>query len=418
MTESFRKRGARATLTPLADALHARPFTVDMNILCLYSDWRWTGPAEPALQMCLGLQQRGHVVHFACRQVPPDNRETEENVPTKAAEAGLRVTTEFALDRYMGVRHTLHDLLALPRFLRREHIDVVHCHLSHDQALGALCARLCGARRPLLVKTMHRRKVPRATWGYRFSLTGPLRTDGVFVFTPSFRQQYLDRFGMAPETVAVQPMTIDLERFRPDRPFRPMRAVFGIPEDAIVIGIVTRFQKYRRMDTFVEAAARVVAQRPQVRFLLLGWSGQIEETVVKPVREHGLEHHVIIGGYRTDDYDDTLACMDIFTLIMPGYDGTARAVREAMALGRACVVSDIGMLPEIVQHGHTGLVTELSAEGLASSWMRLVDQPETRQTLGQAAADHARLAFRISNMAETVEQAYRRWQERRGRRLS
>ncbi len=386
-----------------------------MNILCLYSDWRWTGPAEPVVQMCLGLQQRGHTVFFACRKTPAALREVEENVPDKAKAAGLRVTTEFALDRYMGVGHTLHDLVALPRFLRRQQIDVLHCHLSHDQALGALCGRLCGARRPLLVKTLHRRKVPAATWLQRVGLTGLLRADGAFVFTPAFRQQYIERFGLAPDAIALQPLTIDVERFRPDRAWRPMRPVFGIPPGAVVIGIVTRFQEYRRMDTFVEAAARVVAQRPQVRFLLLGWSGQIEETVIKPVRQHGIEAQVIIGGYRIDDYDDTLACLDIFTLIMPGYDGTARAVREAMAMGKPCVVSDIGMLPEIVQHNRTGLVTELTAEGLASSWLRLVDDAETRQALGRAALDHARTNFRISHMAEAVEQTYQRWLgQRRG----
>jgi glycosyltransferase involved in cell wall biosynthesis len=387
-----------------------------MNILCLYSDWRWTGPAEPVVQMCLGLQQRGHSVFFACRKVPAAIREVEENVPGKATAAGLQVTTEFALDRYMGVGHTLHDLVALPRFLRRQRIDVLHCHLSHDQALGVLCGRLCGARRPLLVKTLHRRKVPAATWPYRLGLTGPLKADGAFVFTPTFRQQYIQRFGLNPDAIALQPLTIDLERFRPDRTWRPMRPVFGIPADAVVIGIVTRFQEYRRMDTFVEAAARVVAQRPHVRFLLLGWSGQIEETVIKPVRQHGIEPQVIVGGYRTDDYDDTLACMDIFTLIMPGYDGTARAVREAMAMGKPCVVSDIGMLPEIVQHGRTGLVTELTAAGLESSWLRLVDEADTRRALGAAARQYAEANFRISHMAEAVEQTYQRWQRSRGGR--
>ncbi len=380
-----------------------------MRILCLYSDWRWTGPAEPVVHLCRGLQDRGHWVCLACRAVPPEVRKAEETVADKARAAGVHVSTEFALDRYLGLRHTLHDLAALPRWLRRERIDVVHCHLSHDQALGAVCVRLCGRHRPLLVKTLHRRTVPPRSLAQRVALTGPLRSDGVFVFTPRFRDLYIERFGLDPARVALQPMAIDVERFTPDRPYRPMREVFGIPDEAVVIGIATRFQKYRRMDTFIEAAARVLSVRPQVRFLLLGWSGQIEETVLAPLREKGLQGQVVVAGYRTDDYDDTLACMDIFTLIMPGYDGTARAVREAMAMGKPCVVSDIGMLPEIVEHGRTGLVTELTAEGLARSWLQLVDEPRTRRELGAAALDHARARFRIERLAEAVEAAYLGW---------
>jgi glycosyltransferase involved in cell wall biosynthesis len=385
-----------------------------MNILCLYSDWRWTGPAEPVVQLCLGLQARGHGVVLACRATPAAGSHTEENVADKALAAGLQVSTEFALDRYLGFRQTLRDLVALPRFLRQSRIDVLHCHLSHDQALGSMCARLCGRRRPLLVKTLHRRTVPPRSLAHRFALTGPLRSDGVFVFTPAFRAQYIERFGLDPERIALQPLTIDLERFAPDRVVRPMRSVFGIAEDAVVIGIVTRFQKYRRMDTFIAAAAQVLAQRPQVRFLLLGWSGQIEQTVLAPLRERGLEKQFIVAGYRTEDYDDTLACLDIFTLIMPGYDGTARAVREALAMGKACVVSDVGMLPEIVQHGRTGLVSALTTEGLAQSWLRLIDEPETRRDLALAGLRYARTEFRLSRMAEAVEGAYLHWLSLKG----
>jgi len=45
----------------------------------------------------------------------------------------------------------------------------------------------------------------------------------------------------------------------------------------------------------------------------------------------------IFAGYLIDNYVDTLKSLDIFTLMMPGFDGTARAMREAMALGIPCV---------------------------------------------------------------------------------
>ena len=379
-----------------------------LRILCLYSDWRWTGPAEPVMQMCRGLQDEGNEVVFACRAMPPDIRAGEENTVDKARDYGLDVSTDFALDRYMGAKNTLHDLVHLPRTLKRRDFDVLHLNLSHDQTFGVLCAKFCGRQRPLTVKTMHRRDVPRATRGYRLAMSGFLATDGFLVFTPSFRQRYIERFHLSPDRIALQPMSIDLKRFTPDRCYRDMRAEFGIPAEAQVIGIVTRFQKYRRMDTFVEAAAEVIARRPNTFFLLLGWSGQMEQTVLTPIREHGVEKNVLVAGYRIDDYVDTLACMDAFTLIMPGYDGTARAVREAMAMGKACVVSDIGMLPEIVDHEKTGLVTPLHAAGLRDAWLRLIDHPEERRALGEAALAHARKHFPFTRVGKEVDAFYRR----------
>jgi glycosyltransferase involved in cell wall biosynthesis len=107
--------------------------------------------------------------------------------------------------------------------------------------------------------------------------------------------------------------------------------------------------------------------------------------------------------------------MDVFTLLMPGFDGTARAVREAMAMGKPCVVTDIGMLPEIIEPEHTGLVTPLEVEGLAAAWLRLVDDADTRKRIGRQALEAAEKRFRLDDMAAQLEQTYLRWLEKRSR---
>jgi glycosyltransferase involved in cell wall biosynthesis len=384
-----------------------------MKILHLYSDWKWTGPAEPAIQMARAMQDRGHEVLFACRA--PDCKDIRY-VHQKAAEVyHLKVTTDFRLDRHFGVGNTAYDIRNLPRFVREQRFDIVHTHLSHDHSFcGALLRLRLGRGCPALIRTIHRREVLADSFANRILLNR--LTDGALLFTEGFRRQTIERFHLEPETVGVQPMTLDLERFRPGRTFKDMRPEFGVGPEAILIGIVGRYQKYRRMDVFLQAAKTVLEQEQRVKFVIIGRSGQIQETVVGPIAALGIRDGVIRAGYRIDDYDDTLASLDVFTLLMPGFDGTARALREAMALGKPCVSSDFGMLPDIVPDGICGYNAPLEdVEALAAAWLRLARDPELRRRLGKNAADFARQHFRIEAVGPQLEAFYGKILERRRR---
>jgi len=372
-----------------------------MKILRLYSERRKTGPADPALALCRALQDRGHEVLFAYRGAGAEPR-----FEHAIQRSGVPATTRFALNRYHDPVDTVRDLIELPRFVAEEGIDLVHTTLTHDHALGALALRALGRRRPPIVRTSYRRDVHPAGWSHRLLLRH--LSEGLLTFSEGFRRSYIERFGIDPERVGVLPMAVDADRFDPARAERDMRAAFGIEPDAPLIGIVGRFQRYRRMDLFLRAARRVVDAEPRTRFLVIGRSSQFEETVRKPRRELGLEENVVIAGYRTDDYADTLAALDVFTMLVAGSDGTARALREAMAARCACVVSDRGLLPEIAPHGEAGLVSPLEPDALADAWLQLVRDPERRRGYAERARRIAQERFRVEDAAEALERFYER----------
>jgi glycosyltransferase involved in cell wall biosynthesis len=105
---------------------------------------------------------------------------------------------------------------------------------------------------------------------------------------------------------------------------------------------------------------------------------------------------------------DTLACLDIFSLLMPGSDGTARAVREAMAMAKPCVVSDYYMLPEIVEHGKAGFVVPDDPELLAQAWLTLIQDTKLREKMGLTARQHALERFRTDAVGPVLEEFYQR----------
>jgi len=371
-----------------------------LKILHLYSDWRWTGPAEPVLQICKGLKERGHRVILAFRSPPVKTENiTIEQMVQRNKIQGL---TSFSLDRYIGPLNTIKDLIRIPAYMKREGFDIVHMHLSHDHAMGTLCARLLGKKRPFLVRTFHKKSLPKKNIFNKLLFR---YTDGYLFFTEGFRKRYIELFGLDPEKTGLQYMTLDLKRFDPEKGYKDMRKEFDIPEEAIVIGIVGRFQRYRRMNWFLKAAKEIISREKKVYFLIIGRSSQMRNTVIEPINRLGIKDRAIIAGYRREDYVDTLACLDIFTLLMPGSDGTARALREAMAMQKACVVSDYGMLPEIVDNGRAGIIVKDIAS-LTDAWRRLIQFPDLRERLGRAARRYALNMFDINRASQALEEFY------------
>ena len=91
---------------------------------------------------------------------------------------------------------------------------------------------------------------------------------------------------------------------------------------------------------------------------------------------------------------------------MAGSDGTARALREAMAMGKPVVVADRGILPELVESGKSGLVVEDTAEALREATLQLLRHPGVREERGRAASQRAHQEFRLERQGEDVERFY------------
>jgi len=377
-----------------------------MKILHLFSNWKWTGPADPTLTLCKELEKRGHDVTFAYRRPPFP---FEDSIEKRVFQAGVKATDRFRLDHSVKFYHPsflpvhLHDLLDLTCYLRKERFDILNVHHSHGHLLGGIAARRSG-HPVVIIRSDHKRDPLKPGLGNRFLISR--LTDGMITFSERARKEDSEHFGLPLERVGKISPALDLKRYDPEKKFKDMRALFGIEPQEIVIGMIARFQKYRRTAVFLEAVRTIVKEFQNVKILLVGRSGQIEESVIQPMKQLGIEKWIVLGGYQTQDYLDTLACMDIFVFLMPGSDGTARAWREAMAMGKPVIVANRGMLPELVEDGVSGLVVEDTAEGLAGAALRLLRHPEMRRTLGKAAYQRAHQNFQLGRQVEAVESFY------------
>lgn len=397
-----------------------------MRILHLYGDYRWTGPAEPVVTLCLALRELGHTVHFACRATP---RRVRQSIEREAIARGLRPVTAFHLNRYFNVLANLSDLRSIRRFCEREKIDLIHTHLTHDHLVGGFAARRAtvAGRSPLsrfaagetgegtgvragcfprVVRTNHKGIPLKPSAGNRW--LARYLTDGYSGFSKPVLAADRLALGIPDERTVALPLAIDLKRFAPRIPPPGIRAALGVPEGAPLGGIVARMQRHRRFDILLHAIARAAAQVPSLHFCVIGRGTHRRKVAIEPAREMGLGDRVHFAGYLKDGYLDTLASLDFKVFLVPGSDGTCRAVREAMAMGKPVIASRRGMLPEIVRDGETGLVVDDEPEPLSRAIASLARDPARRAALGAAARRTALREFDIAAQARACAEWYER----------
>ncbi|MBI3273068.1 MAG: glycosyltransferase family 4 protein [Planctomycetes bacterium] len=381
-----------------------------MRVLHLFSDWKWTGPAEPTVNLCLALRSLGHETVFACRRPPARvERAGGQSILAKARARGLEPDTTFALDRYLtgrGLLENARDLRLLTRVLERGRFDLLHCHLSHDHCLGGLAARRARLARPIPILRTNHKGVPLAPHLGHVLLMNRL-TDGYVSVSRAAAIEDGATFSLPPERVWSIEGAVDLERFRPERPARDLRPELGLGREDVVVGIVARMQRHRRFDVFLRAVALAAREVPNLKALVVGRGTHRESVAIRPARELGIADRVVFSGYRSDDYVDALATLDFKVFLVPGSDGSCRAVREVMAMGRPAVVARRGMLPEIVEDGRTGLVVDDTPERLAEAMVTLARRPDTRREMGRAARRAAESRFGLSRQASELEAIYR-----------
>ena len=128
---------------------------------------------------------------------------------------------------------------------------------------------------------------------------------------------------------------------------------FWLPHDAPVVGNVAALVPHKGQRHLIEAAHLVVREIPDARFVILG-EGELREQLERQVREHHLEKHVLLPGFRTD----VLGCIkgfDVFAMSSVT-EGLGTSLLDAMACARAIVATRAGGIPEIVEDGVNGLL--------------------------------------------------------------
>ena len=374
-----------------------------LDALHLFANHKVTGPAELALETARALAATGSARTWFLSSAVSKTRWRDRWLQLLASERGLAEPEEL-----LGLRLSKHlsfsalaDVRKLARSLEARPYDVIHCHLPNDHLLAAWAVEKT-TRRPPIVRTVYDGETPAPSWRTRRTLG---RAAAVICLSHETARGLRESHGLPAARVHELEPPIDTARFDPARGVASKRSALGIPADAFCLGIVARMQTHRRFEVLLEAVKR--SRVPKLRLLVVG-RGTNQETVARePARALGIEDKVVFAGYQAgEDYVATLAAMDAKVFLVPGSDGTCRAVREALAMGVPGLAARGGILPELVRDGETGLVVEDEPDSLARAFEALALDPARRLSLGKRAREDAALRFSFGAFAGRVLAIY------------
>src|SRR6476619_1051009 len=348
----------------------------------------WRGGQNQVLVTVMGLRSLGH-------------RATLVAHPT----GQLRERVEEGLDLIPLAPANELDLSAawrLSRLIKRLKPEIVHAHDPHGVAMAALALSMSTelAKPPLIAARrvdFHLKGNSLSRWKYR-------QVDCFICVSEAIRTMLIAD-GVPPARTVVVNEGIDLERVEAAPPAK-LHEELWLPRHAPIVGNVAALVRHKGQRYLIEAAAIVIRQIPDARFVIAG-EGELRGALERQVKEHKLEKHVYLLGFRPD----VLSLQKIFDVFVMSSvtEGLGTSLLDAMACAKPVVATAAGGIPEVVEDGLTGLlVPTRDPEAMAAAIVRLLNDAGLRRQMGEAALLSARERFSVERMVLDTLRVYQR----------
>lgn len=343
----------------------------------------WRGGQNQVLVTVLGLRAAGHRAMLVAH---PDGE--------------LRRRAEEGLELLPLVPRTEMDLSAawrLSRAIKQLRPDVVHAHDPHGVAMSALALSMSTQpkRAPLVASRrvdFRLKKHALSQWKYD-------QVDRFICASDAIRRILIADGVAASRTVTVHE-GIDLAHVAAAPPIN-LHEDLWLPHGAPIVGNIGALVPHKGQRHLVEAAALVVRQVPDARFVIAG-EGELRSSLEHQIRHLGLEKHVVLAGFRPDVLS-VLKAFDLFVMSSLT-EGLGTSLLDAMACGKPIVATTAGGIPEVVQDGRTGvLVPPRDHDAMAAAIVKLLKDPSLRRRMGDAGLSRVNATFSAERMvAETL----------------
>jgi len=317
---------------------------------------------------------------------PPEG--PEGSLLERARAGGVPLVVLKSLCRPIHPWQDLLSYLAIRRILQRFQPDVVHTHSAKAGLLGRATA--WSLQVPAIVHTVHGApfhpyQAALARGFFRACERWAARRCHRLVCVAQALADQLVASGVAPREKCLTVYSgMEVEPFLEADKFRAeYRGRLGWGPEQIVVGKIARLFYLKGHEYLLAAAPKILAQTPQVRFLLIG-DGILRPKIEAEIRQAGLEKYFrLLGLVEPEEIPRWIAAMDILVHVSLR-EGLARALPQALLVGRPVVSFDIDGAREVVLPDKTGyLVRPKDADGLAEAVVRLVSDPQLRCRLAE-----------------------------------
>jgi N-acetyl-alpha-D-glucosaminyl L-malate synthase BshA len=357
------------------------------------------------------LAARGHDVHVLSSDTP---------FRLGAYQPGLtfhRVETP-AYPLFREPQYLLSLANKIVQVARHEHLDIVHAHYAVPHATAAYLARQILAASsheaigdvPSIITTLHGTDITLLGSDRSYSETVAFcidQSDGVTAVSESLKADTCRELAVTAD-IRVIPNFLNCAAHHRIEASSVRRRLIGDPSAKIVIH-VSNFRPVKRVNAVIEVFDRIARSVPA--HLLMVGDGPELDNAARLAHERGLDERVHFLGEQ-DQVLPLLSVADVF-LLPSSQESFGLAALEAMAGEVPVVASNVGGLPEVIDHGRSGFLHGVDdLDGMAKSAVALLTDPRLHRQITAAALKNVREKFCEEKIVPLYEAYY---EEVRGR---
>jgi L-malate glycosyltransferase len=364
--------------------------------ICCYPSHGGSGVV--ATELGKHLAERGHDVSFVSYAAP-----------LRLGALPARVSFhEVEIEEYPLLQHfpyTLALASKLAEVVETNNLDVLHAHYAIPFGAAALLARQIVADRNLkIVLTLHGTDITLVGNNASFKPVTKMtidHVDAVTVVSQFLKDETIRQFDTR------RPLEVIYNFIDPERhDLGPCPCIPQCTERSQkTIMHISNFRPVKRIRDVIMIFARI-REVVNSRLILVG-DGPDASVAKEMGQELGVFQHMRFVGV-VDHVAPLLARADLF-LLPSSTESFGLVALEAMASGVPVIASQVGGLPEVVEHGRTGFLAPVGdVEAMASYAIRLLQDPAEHRRIAAKAQEQARDRFDYRLIVPQYERAYER----------
>ena len=291
-------------------------------------------------------------------------------------------------------------LFKLKNLFCEEKYDLIHTHLIHADLYGIWAARFAGVK--LIVSSRHEASPFRKQYLIRLlSCLSCRQSDCIICISENLKRytKTIDWLKLTKLRTIYYGLDLNLDSGN-SISRKGLSQVKKVP----VIGNVARLTEAKGHTTLLQAMPKVLENFPDVKLVIIG-DGELREMLKKCQEQLGLTECVEFWGFKNDPVP-LMSEFDVF--VHPSrWEGFGLVFLEAMASRLPIVATRVGAIPEIVEHGETGILVDVDdSDALAAGICELLNNPSLARDMGNSGRRRLEEKFTLDKMVEETSEVY------------
>jgi glycosyltransferase involved in cell wall biosynthesis len=370
------------------------------------------GSAQNTLLTSIGLAEQYEVV--LVYGLSHESHMTELEQETVDEQINLakrkRVKTIIipTLVRKIGLFQDLRAFFSLWRLISVEKPAIVHTHSSKAGILGRLAAWLSGI--PIIIHTPH----GHVFFGHFNPVVSKIFlliekifdriTHCVVALTDGEKKDYVKLSVSKADKIVKIHSGVPIDQYMDLKiNIDSKKKAIGLASQGLVIGTVGWLLPIKGPEYLLEAMIDVWQGHPEVHLVFVG-KGDLEEKLKTRAAQIGVADKVLFLGWR-NDIPEIMQLFDIF--VLPSLnEGMGRVIVEAMAAGKPVVASNVGGIPDLVEHAKNGFLFEPgNSKQMSQEIKRLLGNQTLQNEMGLIGKKRS-INFNVEKMIEKINNTY------------